>query len=382
MDVTLFCLFLQLFNLMVALQVSSPSTLGYVWESYTPSSIPTVIYTNHMEKKPRASPQEDGRKSLIDILNSDSLPAFSPKSKGKTSPIRSPKQQPGRNQVFEFVEQKRIPIGLNRLLGSETMEKEKGAKRHNKRVVPDYQPNEVPPGKILKNGWMQYTGAMQQIQNYNLMQGKYCPSHLPVKRSSKLPIQYSAFDPSKSIADSKGDSMNGVLQNQDFKARLSIAEAPRTTPELSSPQKMPPTSTPQANMKEDLHLNLASLSPPSSFKLPSEFHRLGDPNSSPIRTLKGIFDSCYPTESPDNNKNGQDIQREQEHKKEGTEPLIEGCSLSALDVIHPTTSILSFLDGLSNSKWMGMVDTDHAAKTDAQQDVAAEKRPFAKLFDK
>jgi hypothetical protein len=62
--------------------------------------------------------------------------------------------------------------------------------------------------------------------------------------------------------------------------------------------------------------------------------------------------------------------------------LKEECNLSALDVIHPTTSILSFLDGLSNSKWMGMIDNDDAAKTDAQQEITVEKRPFAKLFDK
>lgn len=367
---------------MVALQISSPSTLGYVWESYAPTSIPAtaVIHTNHIEKKSRASPEEDGRKSLMDILNSDSLPAFSPISKVKPpSPINnSPKQRPGGNGVFEFVEQKRIPIGLNRLLGSQAVEKEKKAKRQKKRVS-NGQPNEVPPGKILKNGWMQYAGAMQQIQNYNLMQGKYCPSHLPARGSSQESSKkYPAFDPSRSIADKKEESLLEALQNQDPKVRLSIAEALKTTtPEnLSSPQKMPPASTPQSNMQEDLHLNIASLSPPSSFKLPSEFHRFDAADSSPIRTLKGIFDSCYPTESPGNNS------KQREQGKEGTGTLKEECNLSVLDVIHPTTSILSFLDGLSNSKWMGMIDNDNAAKTDAQEEITVEKRPFAKLFDK
>lgn len=364
---------------MVALQISSPSTLGYVWESYTPSSIPanTVINTNQ-EKKSRTSPQEDGRKSLIDMLNSDSLPGCSPKSERKPpSPTNSsPKQRPGGNNIFEFVEQKRIPIGLNRLLGSETVEKEKKAKRQKKRVS-NGQLNGVPPGKILKNGWMQYAGAMQQIQNYNLMQGKYCPSRLPERGSSQVSIKkYPAFDPSRSMADKKEESLLEVLQNQDPKVRLSIAEALRTTtPEnFSSPQKMPPASTPQSNMQKDFHLNIASLSPPSSFKLPSEFDRFDAANSSPIRTLKGIFDSCYPTESPGNDG----LQREQE--KGGTETLKEECNLSALDVIHPTTSILSFLDGLSNSKWMGVID--NATETDSQQEITVEKRPFAKLFDK
>ncbi|WPT16311.1 hypothetical protein PSENEW3_00004318 [Picochlorum sp. SENEW3] len=373
---------LTLVDLMFALQISSPSTLGYVWESYAPTSIPAtaVIHTNHIEKKSRASPEEDGRKSLMDILNSDSLPVFSPISKLKPpSPIdSSPKQRPGGNNVFEFVEQKRIPIGLNRLLGSQPVEKEKKAKRQKKRVS-NGLPNEVPPGKILKNGWMQYAGAMQQIQNYNLMQGKYCPSHLPARGSSQVSIKkHPAFDPSWSIADKKEESLLEALQNQDPKVRLSIAEALKTTtPEnLSSPQKMPPASTPQSNMQEDLHLNIASLSPPSSFKLPSEFHRFDAADSSPIRTLKGIFDSCYPTESPGNNS------KQREQGKEGTGTLKEECNLSALDVIHPTTSILSFLDGLSNSKWMGMIDNDNAAKTDAQEEITVEKRPFAKLFDK
>ena len=370
---------------MTALRIFSPSTLGYVWEEApdtTPIKIVQATDKRIDEKNNRAN--HSGKKSPTGEIHSDSisLAAFSPDSEHK---VTDSKAKNGMGHLINKMVEERVPIGLDKLVKSESNKKRKrrpgengkgsGAPITRKNNTAQSFDVHVGPDQLLRNAWVQYAGAMQQRNDYNMMHGKFLPQNLPPAPSRvKTPAENAP-----TYAEDREKSLLEFLRKEESKLGVSFGEVLKgLKTEISNPPG-PGSSggnmqtTPVSQQKIDLD-GLAGLSPPSSFKLPPEFHRVTAQNSTPIKSLCGIFDSCHPSPPTHEAKNDENGPPNPLAPKEMAGDI---AGISA-EILNPSMSILSLLDGISNSHWMSRLDEE---KDLGQGATTVGNRPFANLFD-
>ena len=369
---------LQLFDLMTALRIYSPSTLGYVWEedhTMAPVNIVQTIEKSNDDKVAKKSPTGEVHSDSI------SLAAFSPDSER-----RSTDSQAKNGHLINKMVEERVPIGLDKLVKSESNKKRKRKPVENGKggsgapttrkgsAVQSSHAQPARPDQLLRNAWVQYAGAMQQRNDYNMMNGKFLPQNLPPAPNRMKPPAENAL----TYAEDREKSLLEFLCKEESKLGVSFGEVLKG---LKMENSNPPgpgsyggnLQTPVSHKKIDLD-GLAGLSPPSSFKLPPEFHRVNAQDSTPMKSLCGIFDSCHaspPTLEGKNDENGP------------PNPLVtkeKAGDLASIpaEILNPSMSILSLLDGISNSHWMSRLDE---GKDLSQGTTTVGNRPFANLFD-
>lgn len=363
---------LTLFDLMNALRITSPSTLGYTWEHQPPRTIsPQEVLFNNRDKSKRC--REEGTKiqdtkkfadanCQTDLQNIDNavLTAFSP-----SNPHASADSEP-KDQNWDSVRNNNTPVdminsarhksqGRRRI---DSAQKRKRKSNSHSSIGNAKEKVAIRPEQLLRNAWAQYADVMKQRHDYNLMNGKF-PQGNPAVNFPQVPISAQisgSGDREKSLSEliRKDESNLGI----SFEALKGIC----------SPKGRANVQTPISGKKQTMELGnsvideLNALSPPSSFKLPPEFHRLSGQSQTPIRSLCGIFDSCQPL-SPAKVK-----------AVKSDNPPVEVSQLPE-ELLNPTMSLLSLLDGMSNSHWVSKLDDDR------EQGNSLGSRPFAKLFD-
>ena len=398
------------------MQVCTPASLGYIWES-TPAELPQNLLVKHPEVKnvdistpfttdnPSSKDENEikkstsGRKrSLTEIINEDSLilPEMT-ELDGKTDfdkngdaedPVRK-KGPPVIEAAIRKAEKDRIPVGLANLVYQPKAKKRK-TKKKTKPLKPQKQnsPKKVPgtmkPEEILTNAAVHYAGLIREIQSYNMMTGKHAAPNsakgtingqnfvgTPIAMNSGM-LQ-NGFDAHG--VDKDEESIVNLLAKEDSKLGISLAEAlglcnePRDMVKVQT-KSVRKTSTPAKEKQIDANLMEQWASPPSSFQLPQEiasFVEHGKDIGSP-KSLRGIFDSIQGVSSiaPD------------EDPKKSTE-FVLGNPMT--DVLNPSISLFSFLDGLSNSNWISKLEGDGKQEDSGDKPKALDSRPFAKLFD-
>lgn len=352
---------LTLFELMNALRIASPATLGYTWEHQFPQTASpqeaAIYYKDRFKRRSPVAAQEKKRserdENRGDVVNSDSI---------SLAVFSSPKGQQAEDSGLTGKKNGAIlPAKSNQaLFESKKLFKASSSQRKKRKDLStgkNGKDEEVTrPEQILRNAWAQYAGAIKQRHDYNLMNGKYHQNYTTAsfRQNPSPPEPIELTDREKSILDFiRKDESNFAVAFESLKG-------------ICSPQGKASVQTPASKKKkngtnDDEIDALAGLSPPSSFKLPPEFHRVSGQSSTPIRSLCGIFDSCQPL-SPGKLKNKSD-----QHPGE--------ISQLPEELLNPTMSLLSLLDGMSNSHWVNKLEDEK------EQGKCLETRAFAKLFD-
>jgi hypothetical protein len=356
---------------------------------------------NHSSKEGNEIKSTSGRKrSLTEIINEDSLilpemPELDAKTdlenttNAKENPVRK-KGPPVIEAAIRKAEKDRIPVGLANLVHQPKAKKRKTKKtskplKPQKPKSPTKVPGTMKPEEILTNAAMHYAGLIREIQSYNMMTGKHAGSHFAKgkingQNFTGTPIVMNGgmlqngFD--AHVVDKEEESIVNLLAKEDSKLGISLAEAlglcndsrDMLAVQTKSARK---NSTPAKEKRIDANLMEQWASPPSSFKLPQEiasFVEHGKDIGSP-KSLGGIFDSIQ----------GVSPKAPDEDPKKSTE-FVLGNPMT--DVLNPSISLLSFLDGLSNSNWISKLEGDGHQEDSGDKAKALDSRPFAKLFDK
>lgn len=395
---------------MIAVQVCTPASLGYTWES-VPGKLPQSSLVKQSEAKNAdiSTPftidnlsNKDGneikkstsgkKRSLTEIINEDSLilPEI-PELGGKTAldnGNNKTDQNPVHNNGLPATKingKDGIPLGPSKLVYEPSAKKRKTKKKPKtcktqKQNSPKNVPGALKPEEILTNAAMHYAGLIREIQSYNMMTGKHSGSNLAkgaingqnfagATVSLNSGMLQSGFD--TNIVDKEEEAIANLLTKEDSKLGISLGEAlglcndPRDMVEVQTK----PVRTPAKEKQTDADLEQWA-SPPSSFQLPQEiasFMEHGKDIGSP-KSLRGVFDSIQGV-SP--KANDEDLKRAPE--------FILGNPMT--DTLNPSISLLSFLDGLSNSNWFLKLEEDGKNEDLGDKPKALDSRPFAKLFD-
>ena len=352
---------LTLFDLMNALRITSPSTLGYTWEHQPPQTVsPQETGQNHREKLNKCSPRsaqkynsnEGANKGGNLNIDSISLAPFSP-SKGQVAEGSEMKWQ---RNIPVFHE---TPVELTKSIRSESKKRNKSSCTEARKRKSFTSTNEsknaadLRPEQIMRNALAQYTDVIKQ---YNFMGARYPQNYMTHQQKPPVSQPIELTDRERSI-------LEFIRKEENLGTFESFAGT-------CSPKGKADVQTPISGKKKSRGKDLsggvidelAGLSPPSSFKLPPEFHKISGQSGTPIKSLCGIFDSCQPL-SPGKNKTG----KSEAHPGEVSQ-LPE-------ELLNPTMSLLSLLDGMSNSHWVSKLDEER------EQGTSLGNRPFAKLFD-
>lgn len=355
---------LTLFDLMNALRLTSPSTLGYTWEHQPPQTASPqdgVTYTGGKLTKcyPEVAAKQhcEDRNDKIGNIKSDSISLVGLSSSNVHTAANS-----GVKRKNDGTRLNRMRMGLTKSIQPESRKRTKASytqsnKRESKSAgnITERKQSEVKPEQIVRNAWAQYADVIKQC-NYLGAKG---PQDCGPRQQNPIfthPIELT-------------DRERSILEFIRKEENLGVAF--ETLRGISSPKGrktavQTPNSGKNKSKSKDWNSGLidemAGLSPPSSFKLPPEFHRVSGNSGTPIRSLCGIFDSCQPL-SPVRGK----------LSKPGAQP--REVSQLPEEFLNPTMSLLSLLDGISNSHWVNKLDEEK------EQCNTLGNRPFAKLFD-
>eukprot|EP00890_Picochlorum_soloecismus_P005015 jgi/Picsp_1/5514/NSC_02873-R1_---NA--- len=402
---------ISIVDLLIAVQVCTPASLGYTWES-----LPGELPQNYLVKQSEAKnvdistpftvdnlSSKDGheikkstsgrKRTLTEIINEDSLilpkiPELDGKTDIDTNNNNTEQDSPAKQAAITTAEKDRIPMGLANLVYEPKAKKRKTKKKPKPRKTkkqnsPKKVPGTMKPEEILTNAAMHYAGLIREIQSYNMMTGKHAGSNLTngaINGHAGAPIALNSgilqngFD--THAVDKEEEIIVNLLTKEDSKLGISLAEAlelcndPSDMVEMQTkPARKNSAATPAKEKQADANLEQWA-SPPSSFQLPQEiasFMEHGKDIGSP-KSLRGIFDSIQ----------GVSPKAPAEDPRKSTE-FILGNPMT--DILNPSISLLSFLDGMSNSNWISKLEGDGKHEDSVDKPKALDSRPFGKLFD-
>jgi len=352
---------LTLFDLMNALRITSPSTLGYTWEHQPPQTAsPQDGVVHNGGKLIKCNSEIAARQHYNDRANGEGNLSSESISLAGFSPTNGLAADSGMKRKMDGHGFDKTPMDVPKPIQPESRKRTKTSynrskKREGKstRSTVEKKHSEARPKQIVRNAWAQYADVIKQ---YNSM-GSKCPQDCMPHQQSQSCIQ------PIELTDRERSILEFIRKEENLGAAFESLRG------ISSP-KGRTTQTPNSGKKKGKGKDwnngmideLAGLSPPSSFKLPPEFHRISGNSGTPIRSLCGIFDSCQPL-SPGKGKL--------------SKPDAPPGEVSQLpeEFLNPSMSFLSLLDGMSNSHWVNKLDEEK------DQGTALGNRPFAKLFD-
>lgn len=413
-----FGVYVQIADLVLCMQFSSPCTMGYTWESTnhsatmlggskdttsgkktfqisTPMSndIPSAIQNQSTTVEDRKKPRSKKR-SMVEPQSESGLMDLKGYGSFQDMQVGKLKRQSGAPVVpwaMEKARKEKKPVGLRNLV--EHREEANIVKQGKKLKSTERRPYQTDPANprnyatdMLETARQQCRGTLQNLQNHYLMHEKgfnlpQMPSDFG-HRSNNVTAQYQGMTNHEGALNARviqdEDSIRDILMKEDSKFGVAIGEvlmlAENAEPVEVQGDKLyctPRKDTSQANDELSLKEKIAFLSPPSSFKLPPGFQRLSGSKESntPPKSLQNIFDSCHvpsPIETKTNNC--------------GTKEGEDNGNLSSPYFPYSNLSLLSLLDGISNSQWIGKIEADEDVSD--KDNRGTDSRPFADLFGK
>jgi hypothetical protein len=274
----------------------------------------------------------------------------------------------------------RVPVGIKNLVKQERSTKKRqrsGRKPHQDSGVA--VPAQGSEEQLIRKALERMADSLRQQQEIDFHGGTQ--GIFPFGKSKEV------------LKPLHGDSVLEALQLEA--SNLQGHLPPSHPPQSAQPSKTPPSKNQRKKEKRkksnkngviDDPRDLAGLSPPSTFKLPEEFTRIaaGGINGASVRSLTDIFATCHPPSPKTGGGAGGGQAAPIVDRVTPTGGALLNLSKRAdlppgLNLKTCDMSMLSLLDGMSNSNWiMKLGDVHGGAEQEPVEGVG--NRPFAKLF--